>query len=469
LFFCVYIDDAIYDLFIYDLRLDTIVNRAKLIGMKKIFIKVLLLAVIVAPQLTVAQTVVIDGEIRPRTEYQDGFSTPILNANDPGIFTSQRTRLGFNFTSGLLTTQVTLQDSRIFGSVANSATTATSGLFEAWANMLLFPGGSLTVGRQAIKYDDNRLFSASAWSNTGTTHDLMLFKYNINDFQSHLGLGYNNNAENATEIYYNPTDKYRSLGYLWLSSPTYKSFTLTAIAVAEGLQDTVGLGGTVKYKKIKLSEAFTIGGNLKYENADFPVSGIATGYFQTGKNEAGKTLSGKLLAAKINYTPIKEITATVGTDYLSGDNNGTTDGIQSNFKKLYGANHSFNGYMEYWKTSLSQGLLDYYGTVIGKVAKTLTLEGNYHVFNSEYAGKNSTKVAFDKDLGSEFDFTVTYKLNSWSTVQGGYSRYFTTKNTLIAKNITTSTVPNPTVNSPQWAYVMFTIKPTFLNTASAGK
>jgi len=414
-----------------------------------------------------SQTVVIDGEIRPRTEFQNGFSSPILSANDPGIFTSQRTRIGFTFTSGLLTTQVTLQDSRIFGSVGNSATTATTGLFEAWANMLLFPGGSLTVGRQAIKYDDNRLFSASAWSNTGTTHDLMLFKYNINDFQAHLGLGYNNNSEISTETYYSPTDKYRTLGYVWLSTPTIKSFTLTGLFVAEGLQDTVGLGGTAKYKKIGFNQSVTFGGNLKYENADFPISGLATAYFQTGHNEAKKKLNGKLLAYKINYTPIKEITASIGTDYFSGDNNAVTDGYQSNFKKLYGANHSFNGYMEYWKTPLTQGLLDYYGAITGKVGKTLTLEGTFHVFNSEYSGKNSTKVAFNKDLGSELDFVATYKLNSWSTIQGGYSRYFATRNTLIAKNITTSTVPSPTTSTSQWAYVMFTIKPTFLNTASA--
>jgi hypothetical protein len=428
----------------------------------KVYKIVLFFSFIFVSNLLKSQTVVIDAEIRPRTEYQNGFSQPITTANDPGIFTSQRTRLGFTFTSGLLTTQITLQDSRVFGSVGNSATTATTGLFEAWANMLLFPGGSLTVGRQAIKYDDNRLFSASAWSNTGTTHDLMLFKYNINDFQAHLGLGYNNNSEISSEVYYTPTDKYRTLGYVWLSTPTIKNFTLTGLFVAEGLQDTVALGGTAKYKKIGFNQALTFGGNLKYENSSFPVSGLATAYFQAGQNEAKKKLNGELIAIKVNYTPIKKITATLGVDYFSGDNNGVTDGVQSNFKKLYGANHSFNGYMEYWKTPLAQGLLDYYGTVTGKIGKSLTVEGTYHIFNSEYAGKNSTKVAFDKDLGSEFDLTATYKLNSWSTIQGGYSRYFTTKNTLIAKNIITSTVTNPAISTPQWAYIMFTIKPKFL-------
>ena len=114
------------------------------------------------PNLLKSQTVVIDGEIRPRTEYRDGYTKPILTTNDPGIFTSQRTRLGLTFTSGILTTQITLQDARVFGQFSNTSTDATTGIYEAWAEMLLIPGGSLKLGRQIIKYDDNRLFSAPA-------------------------------------------------------------------------------------------------------------------------------------------------------------------------------------------------------------------------------------------------------------------------------------------------------------------
>ncbi len=433
--------------------------------MKKIFIIVLLFSVIVAPQFTVSQTVVIDGEIRPRTEYQDGYKTPLSKASDPGIFTSQRTRIGLTFSSGALTTQITLQDSRTFGQFATASSDATVGLYEAWASMLLMPGGSLSIGRQPIKYDDNRLFSAPAWSVTGTTHDLLLFKYNINDFQAHLGLAYNNKSETPSETFYVPGSKYRSMGYVWLSSPTYSGFTLTGLIVDEGLQDTLGLGGTAKYKKISMNQAITYGGNLKYENSEFPLSGLTTAYFQSGKNFAGKTMKGKLLAVKLNYNFTSSISASVGTDYLSGDNNGSTDGIQSNFKKLYGSDHTFNGYMDYWNTPLSQGLLDYYGNVNGKIDKKLTLEGGYHVFNTEYAGKNAKKIDFGKDLGAEFDLLVTYKLNTWTTVQGGYCRYFSNNNTLIAKDLVTTANTYPTIRTPQWAYVMFTIKPTFFKTA----
>lgn len=433
--------------------------------MKKSLKIVLLFVAIAAPQLAAAQTVVIDGEIRPRIEYQDGYSKPILTTNDPGIFTSQRTRLGLTFTSGLLTTQITLQDARIFGQYSNTATDATTGIYEAWAEMLLMPGGSLKLGRQTIKYDDNRLFSAPTWSMTGTTHDLLIFKYSINDFQAHVGLAYNNNSETTTETFYTPGDKYRSMGYLWLSSPIYKGFTLTALAVAEGVQDTLGLG-IAKYKKTDLNLAITYGANLKYADKNIPFSALATAYFQSGKSSLGKSMKGKLLAIKADYAFTNNISAEVGTDYLSGDNNGTTDGFQSNFKKLYGANHNFNGYMDYWNTPLTQGLLDYYGSAIAKIGTKLSMEVAYHIYDTEFSGKNKNGIAFGKNLGSEFDFIATYKLNTWTTVQGGYCRYFSNNNTLAAKDITTSATI-PAIRTPQWAYVMFTIKPIFLNTASA--
>ena len=110
---------------------------------------------------------------------------------------------------------------------------------------------------------------------------------------------------------------------------------------------------------------------MKYESVGFPLSGLATAYFQGGKNVAGKTMTGKMAALKLNCQFANCLAASLGTDYLSGDANGTSDGKVSNFKKLYGADHTFNGYMDYWNTPLNTGLLDYYGCVTGKNWKEL--------------------------------------------------------------------------------------------------
>ena len=432
--------------------------------MKTTIIRLLLCIPGFLPAALMAQTVVIDGEIRPRVEERDGFTKPSLEANDPGVSAIQRTRLGLTFTSGLLNTQITLQDSRTFGQNPNASSDATTGIFEAWAEMVLVPGGTLKVGRQTLTYDDKRLFSASTWSNTGTSHDMALFKYCLNDFQGHIGLAYNNNAVISTETYYTPKSNYRYMGFVWLSKDIVKGLNLSLIGVDEGVQDTIGTKNGVNYLKTNMYHAYTYGGNLKFSNPDLPISALATAYFQGGKNISGSKMNGSQLAINIDYKFSGVLSANIGSNYISGDNS-TTDGIQSNFKKLYGTDHSFNGSMEYWKVPLTQGLLDYYVGAAGKINKDLSLEGTFHLFDSEYSGKNKKNIAFGKNLGSELDLVVNYKLNTWTAVQAGWSTYFANYNTLVSKDLITSTTVSPVIRTPQWAYVMLTIKPVFLNGA----
>ena len=432
----------------------------------KMKITILVLCVLaVMPHFLKAQTVVIDGEIRPRIEVRDGFSKPLPDTYDPGVSAIQRTRIGMTFTSGLLNTQITMQDSRKFGQNPNASSDATTGIFEAWAEMVVIPGGSVKVGRQTLTYDDKRLYSASAWSNTGNSHDMALFKYCVNDFQGHIGIAYNNNAIISTETYYTPKSNYRYMGFVWLSKEIFNGLNLSLIGVDEGVQDTLGTKNGANYLKTNMYHAYTYGGNLKYADPASPFSALATAYFQGGKNILGSKLNGNQLAINIEYKFPAIFSANIGSNYISGDNK-TTDGIQSNFKKLYGTDHSFNGSMEYWKVPLNQGLLDYYAGVSGKINKDLSLEGTFHFFDSEYSGVNKKKIAFGKDLGTELDVVVNYKLNTWTSVQAGWSTYFTNNNTLISKDIMNSATVVPATRTPQWAYVMFTIKPVFLNGAS---
>lgn len=96
-----------------------------------------------------AQTVTVDGEFRPRVEVKDGFSQPLLKAEDPLAVATQRTRLGVSFQTGLLSTKLTIQDARTFGETATtseaSTTNASTTIFEAWADMVLIPGGSINL------------------------------------------------------------------------------------------------------------------------------------------------------------------------------------------------------------------------------------------------------------------------------------------------------------------------------------
>ena len=84
----------------------------------------------------------IDAEFRPRTEFRQGFSQPLLDGTKPGFLTTQRTRLGFAYKGGVVSTKITLQDVRLFGETDTkqpaTATTGSIGVYEAWAEMLLY-------------------------------------------------------------------------------------------------------------------------------------------------------------------------------------------------------------------------------------------------------------------------------------------------------------------------------------------
>jgi len=402
-----------------------------------------------------AQTVVVDGEIRPRMEYRDGYGKPLLETNDPGVFAIQRTRLNLAYSTGVLNTQITFQDSRTFGQTASSSDVATTGLFEAWGEMLILPGGSFKIGRQMLKYDDNRLFSAPAWSNTGTSHDVALFKYAVNDFQGHLGFAYNNNQSISGESFYVPGSKYRYLGFLWLSKDLVEGWNLSTIVVDEGVQKT---STAADYgKRISMNHTYTYGGNLKFQKPSIPLSVLATTYFQAGKSSSGLRMAGAMAAFKADYLISSIFSANVGVDYFSGDNH-TTDKTQNNFKKLYGADHNFNGWMDYWDAPLTQGLLDFYGGISAKISKNLSMDGVFHQFRTDKSLKNGG-VSVGTDLGSELDWMCNYKMNPQTVLQVGWCSYFITDNTLLAKGI----AANAKVRTPQWAYVMLTIKPSFLS------
>ena len=163
----------------------------------------------------------IDAEFRPRSEYRAGFSQPLPDGLKPVLVTMQRTRLNFNYKSGLLSARLVLQDSRVFGETdtkqPTSANSGSVGVYEAWTELLLFSGTSFKIGRQGVQFEDGRLFSLSPWSNTGNSHDLAQLRYFALGLDIQLGYAYNNQkAYNADSSFYNVSKMYKKLAFLHL-------------------------------------------------------------------------------------------------------------------------------------------------------------------------------------------------------------------------------------------------------------
>jgi len=413
-----------------------------------------------------AQTT-IEGEYRPRSEFRNGFRKPLADTLKPAFLTTQRTRLSAGYKTGGLTTMLTLQDARIFGASDVKSNVSKIEIFEAWAEMLLTPGVSLQIGRQKLRYDDQRVFGESNWSNTGQTHDIALLKYSSKTIQAHLGWAYNNSKDTLLEVNYTVSKMYKSMGFLWLSKDFGKGLSVTAVGISEGLQTTDN------YKKT--FHRNTLGANLVLQNDQSRFGFKASGYYQFGKSNANDTaklvknityadLSAYMLAIRATYKINDLFALQGGLDYFSGTGSSTANNKSYTFNRLYGTNHSFGGNMEYFVTLPKAGLTDYYAGVSYLANKKLSFDFNLHFFGLDkdmsYSAKAKngtvTKTVVNSFIGIEPDLVVNYKLSKESVIQAGYSLFL---NSVSTKDY--FKMGSTVTHFPQWVYLMFTIKPQF--------
>jgi hypothetical protein len=400
----------------------------------------------------------LDAEFRPRTEFREGFRKPLADSLNAGFVTLQRTRLNADFKGKILNARLSLQDARIWGNSDNKTNTSKVEIYEAWFEYLITSGLSIQMGRQALKYDDQRLFAAPNWSNTGMAHDAMVFKYRSPSIQIHSGFAYNNTKDTLLNVSYTYTPKqnYKAIGYLWLSKQVYKGTTLSLIGLCEGFEKKGN--NKIVYPRL------TYGGNLVYSSDSSAWGASVTAYFQGGKDPNkvyGKgyaDLSAFFLAVKASYKINPKLLVYAGFDNYSGSNASIEAGKSNTFNRLYGATHSYNGNMEYFATLPSQGLQDYYGGLTARIIPKLSIDLSTHQF---YFGKDFmyNKVKAGKNLGTELDIVLNYSVSKEIAIQGGSSYYFNSGST--AKYYK---MPGIDTHAQQWAYVMLTIKPQFYKT-----
>ena len=408
-----------------------------------------------------------EGEYRPRFEFREGFRKPLSDTLKPAFLTLQRTRMSAGYKSGILRTQFTLQDARIFGASDVRSSASKIEVYEAWAELLFTPLVSVQVGRQKLKYDDQRVLGESNLSNTGQAHDVTLLKYTTKDFQAHFGYAYNNIKDTLLEINYTVSKMYKSMGFLWLSKDFGHGVSVTAIGINEGLQTSVNY--------LKTYYRNTIGTNVVLQNDSSRFGIRLSGYYQFGKSNAYDTakivknttyadLNAFLLSFKATYKILKPITLRVGLDHFSGTGSSTANNKSTTFNRLYGTNNSFGGGMGYFVSLPKAGLSDYYAGVSCKSGTKLSIDFDLHFFNLDKEMSYNTKTndgtvlktTVNAYIGSEADLVANYKLSKETTIQAAYSMYFNSGSTLKYFKM-----GNTNTFFPQWAYLMLTIKPQF--------
>lgn len=391
-----------------------------------------------------SQEIKIDAEIRTRAEFRDGFRKPLPKSENPAFVNNLRTKLNVFYASDDIKAKISLIDTRTYGKTTTSSTGDGLGVLEAWGEYNIIPELSFVLGRQGLEYDDKRIFSYNNWNNTPGAHDLLRIKFLKNGFDIQAGAGYNNAGDSIQ--YLSPyKQSYKTLTLVRAE----KSFSLLSTS-AIWVNDSHELGETNNIKHVYRN---TLGAYLWLTNKDNPFNFLANIYYQFGRDKKDKSLSAYLLSLRVEQRLKQNWKAYAGVDVFSGSKNKNSN-TDKTFNKLYGTNHAFNGSIEYWSTLPTQGLIDLHIGTDLYFNKKWDASLAFHHFSSNKA-INEDDI---KNIGSEIDLTVNYKINKELSVQGGWSCYFTTKGTdILKKNIGIDT------HFPQWAYIQVAFKPIFMN------
>ncbi len=397
----------------------------------------------------------LDGEFRPRTEYRNGFGDLKTEAQEVGIGTSTRVRLNAKYKGEGFTTYLSLQDVFVFGEnrqLLQADANNSLSIFEAWANIELGETYAAKLGRQMVSYDDQRILGAVGWAQQARTHDALLFKHKSDAITFDIGLAYNQDYSNPSGFVntgntYNTTGffSYKTMQYVW-ANKKWNNLEASVLFLNNGFQKFEGTAGNGTY------DLQTFGTHLKTKLGKVAIA--ANLYGQTGQTPSGVGVkSAYLLGADAKLPVGEKVTLGAGLELISGDDSSTTE--TEAFFPVYGTNHKFNGYMDYFYVgnhAYSVGLNDFHINAKYAINPKSAIYASALYFTS-----NTDLPSGENYLGTELDLVYSYKLKPEVQLHAGYSQMFAGEGMEELKGVT---APQDLQN---WAWAMITIKPKFLN------
>ena len=287
---------------------------------------------------------------------------------------------------------------------------------------------TLKLGRQILSYGDERLIGAFDWNNFSRVFDAARLTYTGSNWSlDAFGASVVNvyaDEFNESDLS-NDTGRDQFFGGLYFSSKALDIQTTDVYALylgesyPAGDTDFVTLGTRIK----------STAGKLNGFDYDFE------GALQFG-DVKGKTLSAGAVHAGTGYTfanaPWKPRLG-IEYNYATGDSN-PADGDTDTFQNLFPTNHKFYGYADFfaWQNIHNPAL-----QLKLAPTKTVSLQADYHLFwlaetaDAWYRANGVTKVrppkagsSADSFVGSELDFTATWKPTKNFALQAGYSHFF---------------------------------------------
>ncbi len=388
-------------------------------------------------------------QIRPRAEFRNGQGTLIAEGQNPAFYINNRSRIKASYISKKVSLGIAGQSVGVWGQQPQSELQGGFMLNEAWAKLSLNDYWSFVIGRQALIYDAERILGGLDWHVSGRYHDLLLTKFEKNKFKGHIGLAYNANSETKTQTYFYTTGQpYQHMEFGWFSYQLSEPLKITALIMNTGFQSGID---TVQ-NTWKISNMQTLGANLFYEKSKLKMHGLF--YFQTGLNQSENSVEAYMASLSANYKITKKTALFAGLDYLSGNNMKNNSSTENAFAPLYGTNHGYYGYMDYFYVgnyASNVGLIDIYAGFSHIFTDKYSMRVGLHGFNSAAQIVNEKGQNASRMLGTEIDISFNYKLMTGVTLVGGYSQLFATESMNLAKEVS-----NPK-SLQNWAWLMLNV------------
>jgi hypothetical protein len=334
-------------------------------------------------------------------------------------------------------------------------------VYEAWAKYAFSDVYSVKIGRQAMDYDNARFMGDLDWAQQGRSHDALLFskKHADRNCELNLAFAYNQNVTfepgklEGNEYFGVNNYKTMIFGH-WIRQ--FEDGGVSVLFHNDGQQ--VAADTSVAHRQ-------TYGVLSSYDLGDIMLDGEL--YYQGGRNSNDVKVSGLLFTLhgtlQTDITPL-----TLGFEYLSGTARGEDN--DKSFNPLYGTNHKFYGFMDYFYVGnyhgqagggRASGLIDVHLKTKFNFGEKSNLGANLHYFASPvkvYEGAGTGGDTYGSTLGTEIDLVYTLTLSQNVKFNLGYSHMFATETMEAVKSGGNHSALN------NWAWAMISFKPRLFTT-----
>jgi hypothetical protein len=399
----------------------------------------------------------LNADISPRAELRHGYRTMPGPNDKVAAHVNQRTRLGLGYDVENFRLHISFQDARVWGQDPLLTNIPSLALHEAWAEMMFNENLSLKIGRQGLRYDNQRFISINDWQVFGRRHDLVLLKYKAGESELHFGTAFNQDwaaygRNFGTEYNLNRlpnVNAYKYMSYMWYHTPLTETAKLSLLTLLDGFENPNNS------EELNLRATWSAFLDLNLDAIDL----VFNPAFQHGKTRIGSGIRAYYFRLEGSMGLAENVRSTLGMELFSG--NDATD-IDDNFYRVfdvpYGAGHANNGFMDYFTNypahTSGAGLINPYLKNRFTLNPRTSFNADLHLFfiQNDYVYQGET---INKYLGTEIDFTLNYRFNDFTNIIGGFSTMFGSESMEIIKSGSKD-------EFAYFTYIMLRIRPKFL-------